>query len=292
MGRSLRPHQWVKNSLVFGALIFSRSLGVNELAWMSLWAFVAFCMASSGVYLLNDLCDLEQDRAHPTKRLRPIAAGELHPTSAAILMGILLSGSAALALWLKPAFGGILGGYLLLNVAYSLAVKHQVILDVMSVAMGFVLRSVAGAVVIGVRASPWLIVCTLMLALLVSFGKRRTELTVLESGAGSHRRCLDGYSIPFLDLMLSMMGGAAVLTYALYTMADDTVARLGTPSLILTTPWVLYGVIRYLYLVHHHAAAGDPARLLFTDAPSLVNGVLWVSAVCLILYGPRGWQPW
>lgn len=289
---SLRPQQWVKNTLIFSGLIFSRSLFHWQTLRLSLCAFAIFCMASSGVYLLNDLCDVEADRRHPLKRFRPLAAGKFSVNVARVAMGLLLVGSAALALLFRPAFALMLGIYLLLNVAYSLGLKRVVILDVMAIALGFVLRAVAGAVVIGVSASPWLVLCTLMLALLMGFGKRRHELNLLQAEAHNHRQSLDGYSLQFLDLMMTITAGAAVVTYALYTMADETVARFNSHSLVLTVPFVLYGIFRYLFLVHKRMGGGDPARLLVTDAPILINAALWVAVVCFILYGPRGWHPW
>jgi len=289
---SLRPHQWAKNILIFSGLIFSRSLLHWEVVWLSISAFVTFCLASSAVYLLNDLRDVEADRRHPTKRLRPLAAGELSPTLAGITMVTLFSVSVVAALSLGWPFSVVLYGYLILNGAYSFGLKEVVILDVMIVATGFVLRAVAGAAVIGVQASPWLILCTLMLALLVVFGKRRHELSLLEAEARNHRSCLEGYSIQFLDLMIGIAGAAAVVTYALYTMADETVARFGTRHLVVTTPWVIYGVFRYLYLVYQRMEGGDPAYLFVTDRPTLVNGLMWVLVVCFILYAPPGWQPW
>jgi 4-hydroxybenzoate polyprenyltransferase len=288
----LRPQQWVKNSLVFGGLIFSRSLLQWEVVRLSLFAFAIFCLASSGIYLLNDLCDVEADRNHPIKRLRPLASGKLSVNAARGAMCLLLLASASLALLLRPAFALVLGIYLVLNVAYSLGLKRVVILDVMAISFGFVLRAVAGAVVIGVGASPWLVLCTLMLALLMGFGKRRHELSLLQEEAHNHRQSLDGYSIQFLDLMMTITAGAAVVTYALYTMADETVARFNSHSLVLTIPFVLYGIFRYLFLVHKRMGGGDPARLLVTDAPTLVNLGLWVIVVCFSLYGPRAWHPW
>lgn len=289
---SLRPQQWVKNTLIFGGLIFSRSLLHWEIVRLSLYAFAVFCLASSGIYLFNDLCDVEADRKHPLKRLRPLAAGKFGVNTARIAMGLLLAGSVLLAILLRPRFALVLGIYLLLNVAYSLGLKRVVILDVMAIAMGFVLRAVAGAVVIGVGTSPWLVLCTLMLALLMGFGKRRHELTLLQEQATSHRQSLDGYSLQFLDLMMTITAGAALVTYALYTMADETVARFNSHSLVLTVPFVLYGIFRYLFLVHKRMGGGDPARLLVTDAPTLINLGCWVVVVCFILYGPRAWHPW
>ena len=289
---SLRPQQWVKNTLVFGGLIFSRSLLHWQVVWLSLSAFAIFCMASSGIYLLNDLCDVKADRKHPLKRFRPLASGKLSLNVARAAMCLLLVGSASLALLLRPVFALVLGIYLVLNVAYSLGLKRVVILDVMAIAFGFVLRAVAGAVVIGVGASPWLVLCTLMLALLMGFGKRRHELNLLQAEAHNHRQSLDGYSLQFLDLMMTITAGAALVTYALYTMADETVARFNSHSLVLTVPFVLYGIFRYLFLVHKRMGGGDPARLLVTDVPTLINLGLWVVVVCFSLYGPRAWHPW
>jgi len=287
---SLRPYQWVKNTLVFGGLIFSRSLLNWEAIWLSSAGFILFCMASSSVYLLNDLRDLEEDRRHPAKRLRPLAAGTIKPAVARIVLVSLLAGSVIGGFGLKVGFGIVLSTYLLLNVGYSLGLKHVVILDVMVVALGFVLRAVAGAAVIGVPASPWLILCTLMLALLMGFGKRRHELTLLEDQAQNHRRSLEGYSVQFLDLMMTIAAAAAVVMYALYTMADETVLRLGTHNLVLTVPFVIYGIFRYLFLIHKRSGGGDPARVFFTDLPTLVNVGLWVVIVCFILYARQGWR--
>lgn len=289
---SLRPHQWVKNSLLFGGLIFSRSLFHWEALGLSLGAFMTFCMASAGIYLLNDLRDLEADRRHPTKRLRPLAAGTVSPVTAIVVMGVLLISALLVAFVLQPVFHLILSIYVLLNVVYSLGLKRLVIIDVMVIAIGFVLRAVAGAIIVGVQPSPWLILCTLMLALMIGFGKRRHELTLLQEDAHSHRHSLQEYSVQFLDLMMAISGAASVMTYALYTMAVETVARFGSHSLIFTTPWVLYGVFRYLYLVYQCTEGGDPARLLVSDRPTLVNVMLWIGVVCFTLYGPTGWQPW
>jgi 4-hydroxybenzoate polyprenyltransferase len=289
---SLRPYQWVKNTLVFAGLIFSHSLVRWESVRLSSFAFLCFCLASSGVYLANDLRDLEEDRQHPTKRLRPLAAGALEPRTAVFALMLLLLCAFVGGYFLKPMFGVVLLGYVVLNAAYTLWLKHLVILDVMTVAIGFILRAVGGAVVIGVTASPWLILCTLMLALLVGFGKRRNELTLLEDKAQNHRRSLEGYSTQFLDLMMAVTACAVVVTYALYTMADETVARFGTRAMVLTTPWVLYGVFRYFYLVLKRSEGGDPSRLFISDLPMMINALLWVIVVCFILYGPKGWLPW
>lgn len=283
---SLRPHQWVKNTLVFGGLVFSHSLFDWTAIWHSLGAFAAFCLASSGVYLLNDLQDLEQDRRHPTKRLRPLAAGMVPPITAGATMVVLLLGSTAGGFLLGPQFAVILSVYILMNIVYSLSLKRVVIVDVMVIAIGFVLRAVAGAVVIGVSASPWLILCTFMLALLVGLGKRRHELSLLGTGAQEHRTSLEDYSVQFLDMLMGIAGATAVVTYSLYTLAEETVSRFGSSHIVFTTPFVVYGVFRYLYLTHQHKEAGDPARLFLTDVPTLLNLLLWASMVCVIIYWP------
>ena len=283
---SLRPHQWVKCVLVFGALIFSRSLFRLEPALLSLHAFLTFCFASSAVYLLNDLRDLQEDRRHPTKRRRPLAAGEITPATAAVVLLALVAGSLWTAFVIRPAFGGIVALYLALNVAYTLGLKRQVVLDVMLVASGFVLRAVAGAVAIGVPASPWLVLCTLMLALLVGFGKRRHELVLLGEHARRHRASLGEYSVPFLDLMMAITAAAAIVTYALYTMAESTIARFGSQGLVLTVPFVLYGIFRYLFLAQQRSEGGDPSRLFVSDPPTLLNAALWLLVSCGLVYAP------
>jgi 4-hydroxybenzoate polyprenyltransferase len=289
---SLRPHQWVKNVLVFGGVIFSQSLIDPAAVIKSVHAFLTFCFAASAVYLLNDLHDLEEDRRHPTKRLRPLAAGELSPGTVVTTMLLLAMASIGNALLINVAFGVILSSYLVMNVAYSLRLKQVVILDVMIIAFGFLLRAVAGAVAIGVQPSPWLVLCTLTLALLVGFGKRRHELTLLKHEAASHRACLEGYSPEFLDAMMTICASAAVVTYALYTMAAETVARFGSHGLVLTTPFVIYGIFRYLFLIHKRSEGGDPAKLFVSDRPTLWNAALWCLTSCFVVYAPPGWLPW
>jgi 4-hydroxybenzoate polyprenyltransferase len=289
---SLRPHQWVKNTLVFSGLIFAQLLSQPDRIVAGLWAFTAFCMASSAIYLLNDLRDLEEDRRHPTKKLRPLAAGTLNPAVAAAMMVLLLAGAGAIGLLLPSRFLLVLGVYALVNVGYSLGLKKAVILDVMLIASGFVFRAAAGALAVGVLPSHWLVLCTFLLALLVGFGKRRNELVLLRDAAGDHRQTLTGYSLTFLDMMMGICGAAAIVTYSLYTMAPETQGRFGTRALVLTTPCVLYGIFRYLYLVHKRNDGGDPARLFVADRPTLLNVVAWLAFVCFIVYGPEEWRPW
>lgn len=292
LAKSLRPHQWIKNTLVFGGLVFSHSLFHVPAVLLSIQAFLLFCFAASAVYLLNDLNDLEEDRRHPKKRTRPLAAGLISPATVRGAMAFLAAGSLTGAFLINAGFGSVLTVYLLMNVGYSLRLKHVVIVDVMIIAVGFVLRAVAGAVAIGVPPSPWLVLCTLTLALLVGFGKRRNELTVLKDEAASHRACLEGYSTHFLDLMMTISGGAAVVTYALYTMADETVARFGSHALVMTTPFVIYGIFRFLFLIHQKNEGGDPSKLFATDRPTLINGVLWLAVSAFCVYGPAEWLRW
>jgi 4-hydroxybenzoate polyprenyltransferase len=292
LAKSLRPHQWIKNALVFGGLIFSQSLFQLQPMLLTIQAFLLFCFAASSVYLLNDLNDLHEDRLHPKKKLRPLAAGLISPTLVRAAMLFLASLSLFGAFLINAAFGCIVATYLVMNIAYSVKLKHVVIVDVMIIAVGFVLRAVAGAVAIGAVPSPWLVLCTMTLALLVGFGKRRNELAVLKDGASDHRACLEGYSPQFLDLMMTISGAAAFVTYTLYTMADETAARFGSHALVLSTPFVIYGIFRYLFLIHEKSEGGDPSKLFATDKPMLVNGALWLSTCAFCVYGPTEWMPW
>jgi 4-hydroxybenzoate polyprenyltransferase len=292
--RSLRPHQWVKNLLVFGGLIFSRSLLQPSAIWLSVNAFVIFCMVSSAIYLFNDLRDMEADRLHPLKRKRPLASGAISRGAASVLMCAMLAVAGFASLTLRPAFSLVICVYVAMNVAYSLGVKRLVIVDVMFIAFGFVLRAVGGALVIDVVPSVWLMLCTFLLALLIGFGKRRHELTLPDAQARAHRQTLQGYTVALLDLLMAISGGAAVVCFALYTVADETIARFGTRNLIITLPFVLYGVFRYLYLVHKNerARGEDPSQLLATDAPTIINVLLWALVVCFVIYSRGKWQIW
>lgn len=283
----LRPKEWTKNLLVFSGLIFSRSLTDTHNIWISFLGFLIFCCASSVIYLFNDLSDIKEDKEHPIKRNRPLASGALNVNLARFVMLILFAIAAGGALLLGYGFAGIIAIYLTTCVFYSLKLKDIVILDVILIASGFVLRAISGAVIIGVEVSEWLVLCTSMVALLVGFGKRRHELVLLESAAGNHRRSLSDYSISFLDSIMNICAGAAVLTYALYTRADETVQRVGSNAMLLTIPFVVYGVFRYLFLIHERKAGGDPVQLLFRDKPTLINLFLWVAAAAAVIYLPK-----
>jgi 4-hydroxybenzoate polyprenyltransferase len=286
---SLRPRQWVKNLFVFAGLIFSQSL-FTSLFWPALAAFAIFCGLSGAIYVFNDLADVEKDRRHPTKRRRPIASGALPVPAAAVLGAVTLLGSLAAAYALSVPFGLVATAYAVLLTAYSVWLKHAVILDVLTVAAGFVLRAVAGAAAIEVEISGWLVICTILVALFLALGKRRHEYLTLHGDAAAHRPILAEYSESFLDQMVAVVTASTVTAYALYTMSPDTVAKFHTRWLPLTLPFVLYGIFRYLYLLYRRELGGNPSDLLLSDRALLVNTVLWMAALLAIIYGPV-WGP-
>lgn len=281
--KTMRPKQWTKNAFVFTALVFDRKLFYPDPLLRTVLAFVLFCLASSAVYLVNDLADMESDRQHPTKRFRPLAAGELSPRVAAAAAGVLVLLAVGGAFAVHTGLGLVLSGYLALQLAYSFLLKHLVIIDVMTVAAGFVLRVVAGVVVVQVeRFSPWLYVCTTLLALFIAINRRRHELTLLADNAANHRRILDEYTLSFLDEMNSMVTASTVIAYSLYTFSAPNLPS--NHAMMLTIPFVLYGLFRYLYLVHVKGEGGAPDELILRDLPLFLTVVLWVLAVVLILY--------
>jgi 4-hydroxybenzoate polyprenyltransferase len=283
---SLRPRQWVKNLFVFAGVIFSQQL-LTPRVWPALAAFAIFCGLSGAIYLFNDVADVDKDRLHPSKRRRPVASGAL-PIGAAIAFGVvLLAGCLAAAFGLSPAFGLVALFYGVLLTAYSLWLKHLVILDVLTVAAGFVLRAVAGAVAVDVEISGWLLICTILIALFLALGKRRHEYRSLTGDAAAHRPILAEYSEGFLDQMISVVTASTVTTYALYTMSPETVAKFHTRLLPLTLPFVLYGIFRYLYLLYRRDLGGNPSDLLVTDRGLLLDALLWMLATLAIIYGPR-----
>jgi len=284
---SLRPHQWTKNLVVLAALAFSKHLFDADALVRAASAFLVFCALSGAVYLANDLVDAERDRAHPVKRLRPIASGVLPvPVARAAFAALVVLG--LLASWaLGPGFLLCALAYLGLNMAYTFGLKNVVILDVLAVALGFVLRAVAGAVVIQVVFSEWLIVCTLLLSLFLSLAKRRHELVTLADAAG-HRSILAEYSPYLLDQMTAVVKASCLMAYAFYTLAPETIEKYRTDRLALTIPFVIYGIFRYLYLVHRKEQGGSPTDVLLTDWPLLVATVLWGLVVVLIVYTAPG----
>jgi 4-hydroxybenzoate polyprenyltransferase len=281
---SLRPQQWVKNLFVFGGLIFSQRLFTPSV-WPALGAFAIFCGLSGAVYLLNDVADRHKDRLHPDKRHRPIAAGRLAPGTAVATAAVLIVVGLALGLRLSPRFALAALAYVGLLVAYSAWLKHVVIVDVLVVAMGFVLRAVAGALAIDVAISGWLLICTILLALFLALGKRRHEVLTLGEGAARHRPNLAEYSPGLLDQMIAVVTASTVTAYALYTMSPETVAKFHTQLLPATLPFVLYGIFRYLYLLYHRRIGGNPSEIVVRDRALLINTLLWLATVLVIIYG-------
>jgi 4-hydroxybenzoate polyprenyltransferase len=283
---SLRPSQWTKNLIIFGALGLSQRLLDVEAVLVSCAAFAIFCVLSGVVYLLNDIADREADRQHPLKRFRPIASGALPvPVAIGWALGLGLGGLIA-AFWLRPLFGVVATSYVLLLALYSWQLKHIVILDVLTIAIGFVMRAAAGAVAIAVPISHWLYVLTILLALFLALSKRRHELVLLANGATNHRRILAEYSPYLLDQMIAVVSASTIVAYAFYTVSPETVQKFGTDRLMLTLPFPLYGIFRYLYLVHLKEGGGSPADMLLTDRPLLLCVALWTVAVAIIIYGP------
>lgn len=285
---SLRPEQWIKNLFVFAGLLFGRRLLDVDAVMLASATFVIFCALSGAVYLFNDVADRDADRRHPLKSDRPIASGRLSPRAALIAAGFCVAAALQSAILVRPALGVVAGVYLALLLMYSVVLKHVVIVDVLAIAGGFVLRAIAGAVAVSVPISHWLLVCTTLLALFLGLSKRRHELTLLAEGATGHRPILEEYSPHLLDQMISVVTASALVAYAVYATSPETAQRLGTDRLGLTIPFVLYGIFRYLYLVHRKRAGGSPAALLLTDWPLLACVALWVVSVVLLLYSPLG----
>ncbi|MEK6558730.1 MAG: decaprenyl-phosphate phosphoribosyltransferase [Planctomycetota bacterium] len=280
----MRPEQWIKNFFVFTALLFSKNLFNLSKDIDALVGFIIFCMITGCAYMINDLVDLEKDKLHPTKSQRPIASGRLNKTTAIKITTIICLVSLSFAFYINSFFGIIVLTYFLLNIGYSIYFKNIVIIDVVTIASGFVLRVLGGAVIISVTSSQWLILCTILLSLFLGFSKRRHELVLLEDNATGHRKVLEHYSPYFLDQMISVVTASTVICYALYTMSKDTIEKLGTSKLIYTIPFVLYGIFRYLYLVHQKEKGGSPTEIVFTDKPMIVNIILWVIASIVFIY--------
>lgn len=279
---TMRPKQWAKNMFIFAGLIFGEKLFHPELLIRNVLAFVLFCLISSSVYLINDLMDIEKDRQHPTKRLRPLPSGRLQPRVAAIVAGLLPLISVPLAFLLNLQFGLIALAYLATMVTYSLLLKNLVIVDVLVVAVGYLLRVAAGVIVTGVPFSPWLYLCTTLLALFISFSKRRHELLILEGTANEHRATLNEYTPRLLDEMIAVVTSTTVVAYSLYTFSAPSLPPNHT--MMLTIPFVLYGIFRYLYLIHVRNEGGTPEELVFKDKPLLLDIALWGLTVLLVLY--------
>ncbi len=283
--KALRPEQWSKNLIVFAALIFAREFTNTALVAKAVIAFVLFCLVSSAIYLINDLTDIERDKLHPEKSKRPIASGAVKKSHAVIMAAVfaLIAIPGSLYLLNEYFFIAIIS-YFILMILYSMVLKQLVIIDVMTIAAGFVIRAVGGALAIMVTISPWLIVCTTLLALFLGFGKRRHELLLLDADAPQHRGILEHYSISLLDQLISIVTAATIIAYAIYTMFGDVSEKLGVKHLELTIPFVIYGIFRYLYLIHKKEAGGSPTKVLYTDLPIIVTVLLWIGSVFTLMY--------
>ena len=283
---SLRPDQWTKNLIVFAGLIFGQRLLDAAAFGAAVWVFAIFCGLSSAMYLVNDLVDRNEDRRHPTKRNRPIASGALSTGSAVagaiVLAGVSLVASFALG-WNVGVVAVVFVGLL---AAYSRFLKHLVILDVLVIAAGFVIRAIGGAVAVDVPISQWLLVCAVLLALFLGLSKRRHELVLFGDLAAGHRRSLAAYSPELLDQLISIVAAATLVSYAFYTVEPATVENFGTDQLTWTLPFPIYGIFRYLYLVHREQGGGSPAEMLLRDRPLLACVALWAAAIVLIIYRP------
>lgn len=275
--RLLRPKQWTKNLLLFAALLFSFEEIRTETILATLLGFILFSLVAGCVYILNDFVDRDRDRQHPVKKYRPMASGQVNPSHALLFGIILLILSVGTAFMMNPLFGVLCIVYFLLNVSYSFVLKHLVILDMMTIAAGFVLRAIAGGVLIHVPFTPWFLICTMLLSLFLAIGKRRNELTLLEGNTGSHRKVLDNYSITLLDQFNTIVTTATIISYSLFTFTSDR-----TIHLMWTIPLVIYGMFRYLYLIHMKNQGGSPDRVLFEDKPILITVILYVISVVTI----------
>jgi len=280
--KTMRPHQWTKNVFIFAALIFDVKLFDITYTTRAIIGFALFCLVSGVVYTINDLVDMERDRQHPRKQKRPLPSGELKPTvaiAAAILLGVC---AIVAAIVLDPMFALNLSGYLVLQLAYSFLLKNIVLIDVMAIAAGFVLRVAAGAPLANARISPWLYICTVLLALFLGLSKRRGELVALNHEAGNHRPVLQHYNISLLDQLNGMVTSSIILAYALYTFSAPNLPA--DYSMMLTIPFVIYGLFRYMYLIHVRKCTIAPDEVLLADRPLQADLVLWGLASVVILY--------
>ncbi|MHB8877969.1 MAG: decaprenyl-phosphate phosphoribosyltransferase [Myxococcaceae bacterium] len=282
--RELRPRQWTKNLVVFAPLLFAKNVLVEGQALKSALAVASFCLLASGIYVVNDWVDRDKDKLHPEKSKRPIASGLIKaPLAIALVMGC-LAGGAGLAWAVRPEFAYVAAGYVGLQVLYSVLLKRLVILDVMIIALGFIIRVVGGGVAIGVQLSNWLFLCTLLLAVFLGFAKRRAEVSSLEGEQLKHRENLNEYSLPMLDQMMSIVAASCILAYGLYTVARETVEHVGSDRLKFTVPFVIYGIFRYLFLIHKRGAGGSPERVLLSDPPLIADLALFVGVAAWALY--------
>lgn len=281
---SLRPHQWLKNILIFAGLVFAQKLFDVSLLLKTIVAFFLFSFASGSLYVLNDIKDYEKDKLHPEKKKRPIANGLINKKVALILAILLLICSLIFSYLLSFPFFSVLVFYIILSIFYTLYLKDIVILDVITVSLGFLLRAWAGTVLISVSLSEWLFICTILLALFLALTKRKTEIEMLNEKAISHRKVLKDYSHNFIDQMISVATASSLIAYSIYTVTPETISKFQTKNLVFTIPFVIYGIFRYLYLVYHYQFFENPDRAFVKDIPLLINVILWFVCVVLIIY--------
>lgn len=281
---TFRPRQWVKNILIFAGLIFSKNLFNPEKFLSSFLAFLIFCLVSGIVYTINDIIDLPYDKINPLKRKRPLASGRLKIFYAKLAVAILLPLSLAVSYLFNYKFFLIVIGYILLQTLYTLYIKNLPILDILSISFGSLLRVIAGTVVIDVSISSWLIICTLLLALLLALSKRRYELVTLNIALESKRKVLKDYDLQLLDQMITITTASVLITYSLYTMSQETIERFGTSNLVFTVPFVLYGIFRYLYMVYKKGFGESPEGAFLADKPLMIDVILWIIMVFVIIY--------
>ena len=282
--RLFRPTQWSKNLFIFAPLIFAQEFFVASLILKTGAAFVIFCLLSSSMYIWNDICDIEKDKLHPKKSSRPIASGKIKIKSAIIIFFAMCIASLIMAFLLATKFFLMSLLFVALQVAYSLKLKHVAIIDVFVIAAGFYIRVVSGGLVIEIPLSSWLLICTFLLALFLSISKRRYELVLLESNASNHRHVLKEYSPYFLDQLIAVVTASIFVAYCLYTVSEETIEKFGTRNLIFSIPFVLYGIFRYLYLIHQKGKGGSPEELILRDKALLINISLWILTVFSVLY--------
>jgi 4-hydroxybenzoate polyprenyltransferase len=281
--RLMRPYQWVKNGFVFTGLLFGHAWHDMHLVAQVMLAFIAFCLVSSAIYTINDIVDLEQDKQHPKKSKRPLASGQVSISAAVMLASLLASLGLLLAYDASPSVFVILVSYALMNIAYSLRLKHVVILDVFIIATGFMLRILAGTLGVGIPPSQWLLLCGLMVTLFLGFTKRRAEIIALTEDKTAHRKVLEHYGPVLLDKMIGITAAGLIMSYSLYTMSADTIRIHGTANLIYTVPFVMYGVFRYIYLLHHQSRGGDPSHDLIRDPHLLIVVGAWLVTTFLLI---------
>jgi len=284
--RLMRPHQWVKNSFVLTGLLFGHAWHEPALVTQTIIAFIAFCLTSSTIYIINDIVDINQDKLHPTKRNRPLPSGKISINTAAIFTLFIGVIAFTLAYFVSIRVVTILLIYALMNVAYSLKLKHIVILDVFIIAAGFMLRILAGTLGLGIPPSQWLLLCGLMVTLFLGFSKRRAEIIALSDDKAAHRKVLEQYSAVLLDKMIVITGAGLIMSYSLYTMNPDTIRIHGTANLVYTVPFVIYGVFRYIFLLHHQSSGGDPSRDLVRDPHMLTVLLGWLVVTISLIAGP------